>query len=154
MAIPELEEVRLFKELDTPSFNDVSEFCTKLYLADGEILISENETENFDLYVLCKGKVEIISNASGVTSSEITLTKQQRDIFGEISWLTGKKRTATIRAHGPVEAIHVDGNQLSDYLQSNPQAGFAVMRATAYLLAESMNQTNQLLKQILWNAII
>lgn len=154
MLIPELEQVRLFEDLDTKSFNDISRFCSKMYLADGEVLISENEQENFDLYILAKGKVEIVSNASGVTSSEVTLTKQEKDLFGEISWLSGIKRTATIRAHGPVEAIHVNGQQLTEYLQTNPQAGFVVMRAAACLLAESMMQTNQLLKQILWNEII
>lgn len=154
MLIPELEQVRIFKDLDTQSFSDICQFCTKLELSDGEVLISENEQECCDIFVLCKGKVEILSNSSGITSNEVTLSEQDKEIYGEISWLSGIQRTATIRCHGPVVAVHINGKQLYEYLESNPQSGFLVMRSIAQLLAESMGQTNKLLKQILWNEIL
>ena len=150
----ELEYVEVFKHLDGPALREMATFSTKLELMDGEILISENDSAPFDLFVLCKGRIEIISNGSGITSGEVTLSKQDKEIYGEVSWLTGRKRTATIRCHGPVEVIRIDGQQLLAYLQQNPQAGFVIMQAVATMLADSVSQTDQLLKQILWNGII
>ena len=152
--INELEYVRLFKELDGQSLEHISEFSVKLALADGEILISENETQPYDLYVLCDGRVEVVSNSTDITSGEVTLSRQDKEIFGEMSWLTGRKRTATIRSLGEVEIIRIDGQKLTAYLQTHPQAGYIIMRAIANLLAESLNLTDQLLKQILWNSTI
>jgi CRP-like cAMP-binding protein len=55
---------------------------------------------------------------------------------------------------GEVEAIRIDGEQFMDYLQTHPETGFKVMRAVTRLVADSLSQTDQLLKQILWNTPI
>ncbi len=150
--ISEFDDISLFKELDGQALEDISEFSTKLNLLDGEIVISENELQPFDLYVLCNGHVEVVSNSSDITSGEVTLSQQDKEIFGEISWLVGRKRTATIRSVGEVEIIRIDGQKLTNYLRTHPETGFIIMRAIANLLAESLSQTDQLLKQILWNS--
>jgi len=146
-----LDNVSLFMDLDAESMEDISKFCTKFTLMDGEDLISENENASYDIYVLCDGNVEIITSGSGVTSQEISLSEQDKEIFGEISWLLNGKRTATIRCQGEVEAIHIDGAQFMRYLETHPQAGFLIMRRVSIILAQRLNKTNGLLKQILWN---
>jgi len=147
-----LETVSLLVDVDEESIEDISRFCTKITLMDGEDLISENESSSYDIYVLCEGNVEIITSGNGVTSQEISLSEQDKEIFGEISWLLSGKRTATIRCKGEVEAIHVDGTQFMQYLESHPRAGFLIMRRIAIILAQRLNKTNSLLKQILWNS--
>ena len=82
------------------------------------------------------------------------MSRQDKDIFGEISWLTQKKRTATIRCLGEVDAICIDGGQFMSYLDQHPQVGFSVMKNIALLLADRLNHADSLLKQILWNSHI
>ena len=98
--------------------------------------------------------MEIITSGSGLTSDEISISKQDKELLGEISWLSGGKRTATVRCIGEVEAVRIDGKKLMDYLYQYPKVGFFVMRHIARLLSTRLDQTNNLLKQILWNSNI
>ena len=154
MIISELEDITVFRHLDVKVLEDISSFCTKMEIEDGVVLISENDVQPFDLFVLCKGRLEILSNGSGITSGEVTLSHQEKEIFGEISWLTGRKRSATIRSHGAAEVVRIDGQRLKDFLNERPAVGFVVMQAVAMILADSVSHTDQLLKQILWNSLI
>ncbi len=60
--IEELEQVSLFQDLTPGQLNAVSQFCSYLVLADGDMLIHEADKKDHDLYLLCKGMVEIVSN--------------------------------------------------------------------------------------------
>jgi CRP/FNR family cyclic AMP-dependent transcriptional regulator len=150
----ELVSVNVFRDLNYKVLEDIGQFSTQLHLIAGDDLISEHRGSKADVYVLCNGLVEIISSSSGVTSEEVSLSPQDKEIFGEISWLTGRNRTATIRCLGEVDAICIDGRQFMQYLDDNPHVGFAVMKSTALLLADRLNQADSLLKQILWNTNI
>lgn len=149
--IEELEQVKLFKELSGQALQDIAAFCSRLELEDGDTFISENDPRSRDLYILCNGRVEIVTSSTGITSSESIISQQDKELFGEISWISGRKRTATVRCVGEAEAIRIDGEQFMAYLQSHTDTGFIVMRAVALLVADSLSQTDQLLKQILWN---
>lgn len=149
-----LESVSIFSELDFTALEQISAFCERLSLMEGDVLISENDPHSHDLFILFEGKVEIISNGSGVTSGEISISRHDKEIFGEISWMSGAKRTATIRCVGEVDAIRIDGNKLTHYLESHPDTGYFIMRRIALLLAHRLDQTNNLLKQVLWNSNI
>ena len=103
--LSDIESISIFKDLELFMLEEIMTFCEKLQLVEGDVLISENDHSNNDLYVLFNGHVEIISNGSGITSGDVPISKQDKEIFGEISWLTGGKRTATIRCVNEVEAI-------------------------------------------------
>ena len=152
--ITELEQVSLFSELNEQAIREIDRFCTRMELEDGYELISENDKQSNDLFILCSGRVEIVTRSSDATSSESILSQHDKELFGEISWITGRKRTATVRCVGEVEAIFIDGKKFMVYLQDHPDTGFLVMRAIACLVADSLNHTDQLLKQILWNTPI
>lgn len=153
--IAELEQVQIFKEVTAQALQEISNFCVKLELEDGETFIAENDPRSRDLFILCRGRVEIITNSSsGVTSSEAIISQQDKELFGEISWISGRKRTASVRCIGEVEAIRIDGEKFMAYLQNHPETGFLVMRTITMLVATSLSNTDQLLKQILWNSPI
>jgi CRP-like cAMP-binding protein len=149
--ITELEQVQLFKDVSGEALKEINAFCTRLELEDGDAFISENDLHSRDLFLLCNGRVEIVTSSAGITSSESIISEQDKELFGEISWISGSKRTATVRCIGDVVAIRINGDQFMAYLQSHPETGFIVMRAIAGLVADSLSATNQLLKQILWN---
>jgi CRP-like cAMP-binding protein len=152
--IAELEHIQIFNEVTGQALQEISNFCTKLELGNGDTFIAENDAHSRDLFILCHGRVEIITSSSGITSSESIISQQEKELFGEISWVTGRKRTASVRCIGDVEAIRIDGEKLMAYLESHPETGFTVMRSVALLVANSLSETDQLLKQILWNTPI
>ena len=147
-----LETVSIFKGLELDVLDEISDLCDRLNLMDGEVLISENDTESNDLFILYEGRVEIVSNSTGVTSDEVSISKQDKEIFGEIRWISGSKRTATIRCVGSVDAVRIDGDKLFQYLESHPATGYVIMQRISMLLANRLDQTNNLLKQVLWNS--
>jgi CRP-like cAMP-binding protein len=152
--INELATTYLFNTLDYDVLADVSTFSSRLHLLDGEVLIHENETENFDLFVLCAGSVEIISSSSPAVSGDVVISNKDMEVFGEISWITRRRRTATVRCRGEVDAVRIDGRAFMDYLESHPRVGFVVIRKVAELLSQRLVATDTLLKQILWNSTL
>lgn len=149
--ISELESTALFQGVSLSYLSCIAEFCEVVELGDGDPLIAENDVQNRDLFVILEGKVEILSSGTKSTSNEIVLTDQAKEVFGEISWLTGASRTASIRSVGATNVIRIDGNEFSRFLEDNHDMGYRVMKNLARLVAQRMIDTNNLLKQILWN---
>lgn len=150
--IDDLLQTYLFKDMEYQKLKDVEQFCMRLEMSDGDTLIRENEAEDLDLYVLCAGSVEITSSSANASSAEVVISKEDKEVFGEVSWITRRKRTATVRCRGEVTAIRVDGRNLLRYMEANAEFGFQVMRNVANVLAERLVATDNLLKQILWNS--
>jgi CRP-like cAMP-binding protein len=150
----DLEGISLFQDLSTQQLQEVAQFCTTLSLSDGDMLIHESERTDNDLYLLCSGSVEIVSASSRVTSGEVVISRQDKDVFGEVGWLTGSPRTASVRCRGQVQAIRVDGRALAKYLANHRDLGYLLMRHIALTLARRMQGTDTLLKQILWNTTL
>ena len=149
--IDQLASSSLFGNLGHFSIVEISKICTKLELIDGDTLISENDLENFDLYILCAGNVEIVSRHKPTITGEVVLSKRDTELFGEIGWLLRKKRTATVRCIGEVDAIRINGDLFMTLLEQHPDMGFQVMRNLSTLITRRMSQASGLLKQILWN---
>ena len=150
--IVELGNVSVFKGLGDEVLGKISLFSTKMELDDGEILISEHQPGPSDIFALSKGSVEIVSNDSSVTSNEVSLSKLDKDIFGEIGWLCSGHHSATVRSVGEIEIIRIDGNELRKFIFDNPDIGFNIIYKMSQALAERLSTTDSLLKQVLWNA--
>lgn len=149
--IGELEQTSFFHDLSLKQMEEISQFCELLQLNDGDILIQEGEQGKRDIFHLCSGSVEIVSNDTSIISNEVVLSRQDKELFGEISWLTNRKRTASVRCRGNVEAVRIDGLALMQFLEKNSEIGFLVMRRVALIISERMEETDNLMKQILWN---
>ena len=152
--IEQLDKFTLFKDLSYTQLEDILPFCSKLDLNDGDIMIKEGNKQDRDLYLLVSGMVEIVSSDSAVLSHEVVLSREDKEVFGEVSWLSEQKRTASVRCKGTVDAIRIDGLGLMNFLEQNPEVGFLVMQRVAVLLARRIEATDMLMKQILWNTII
>ena len=152
--LDELDRSSLFHDLSVSQLKEILPFCTLVQLNDGDILIHEGDSGNRDLYLLCMGSVEIVSNNTAIISNEVVLSKEDTELLGEVSWLTGRRRTASVRCRGHVEAIQIDGQALWEHMESHTDIGFLVMKRIALTLSERIDVTDALMKQILWNMVI
>jgi len=152
--VEDLELSVLFRGFSVLQLSEIEPFCTLLVLEDGELLIQESDLDDRDLYLLCRGGVEIVSNDSQSTSSEVVISKADNELYGEMAWLSGKKRTASVRCHGGVEAIRIDGDALLEYFRRYPDLGFLFMHRLAVLLSQRLSDASSLLKQVLWNSTL
>ena len=149
--IEELQSTNLFHGIDISFLAKIAQFCTQIELEDGDPLIAENDEANRDMFIVLSGQVEVLSSGTNNTSGEIVLSDQNKEIYGEIAWITGASRTATIRSNGASVAIKINGVPFFAFLETHPELGYQVMKNLATLLAQRMIQTNSLLKQLLWN---
>ncbi|MCH9812181.1 FAD-dependent oxidoreductase [bacterium] len=71
-----------------------------LHYADGDAIFHAGDTGDF-LYIITKGKVDVIKNGEKITSLH------EGEYFGEMALLSEKKRTATIKASGPCKILAI-----------------------------------------------
>lgn len=152
--LEELEKSSCFKDLDSDQVLSIVPFCKKVVLDSGDFLIHEGERDTRDFFLLVSGMVEIVSNDTDLISGEVVLSAEDKDLYGELSWLTGCKRTASARCRGEVEAIKIDGEALMQHLEHHPDVGFRVLHRIALILSQRMVESDSLIKQLLWNTNI
>ncbi len=89
------------------------------YYAASEIIVQQGD-EGGSMYVIKKGRVSI-----NILTSAQQLIKlkelQHGDFFGEISLLTGDKRTATIKALTEVELYELERDDLHEAIKANKE---------------------------------
>ena len=88
------------------------------------------------LYILLSGELDVLKGEQKI--SEIA---GRGSIFGEMSFLLGAKRTATVRAVSEVKAIKVPKDEIQEFLQKFPE----LCQETSKLLAQRLNQASQVL---------
>ncbi len=81
--------------------------------SDGENVIEQGE-EGDELFIVNEGEVAIIVNKTEVAR----LGKGK--FFGEMSLLTGEKRTATVAARGAAQLFRISSDDMRDILEKDP----------------------------------
>lgn len=83
----------------------------------GATLIKENDLSR-KLFILRKGKVRVFKHHNG---GKVTLaTLGPGEIFGELSFLDAKKRSASVQALSDVQVDFIDGNNLESEIEKLP----------------------------------
>jgi CRP-like cAMP-binding protein len=65
---------------------------------------------------------------------------KQGDFFGEMALISSKKRTATVKAVEPVEALRVPADDFRDFLLEHPSVSLAMLEAMVERLREVQNR--------------
>lgn len=118
------EQQKEIKELLRPIFpvgeNPLSKICEGfqvIYLKDKETLIREGDSGN-SIYIVIDGKIKVFSSDFGEEPLKI-MTKG--DVIGEVSFLKGVPRTATLIAEGDVKVGELSGEKAKDLLRPYPE---------------------------------
>jgi len=110
----------------------------KQYLIDfkeGEDLFLEGD-ESQDLYILVAGQLEV--RKGDLSISEIISAGSP---FGEISFLLGSRRTASVRARTDGQAVRIPGDRIDQFLQEFPAVAWQIPR----ILAQRLERTSHIL---------
>jgi len=100
---------------------------------DGDVVFEEGEESN-DLFYIVTGKLDIVSGGQRIA----TLTPD--DIFlGEMSFLLGNRRSATVVAREHARLVKVTKNAFVNGIQRQPHYGIFLAR----LLAQRLSRLNQ-----------
>ena len=96
--------------------------------ANGEIIIRQNDYTN-DFLVIAAGRVELTRRPEQ-SSSEVKIAELTAgNFFGEMSLISGRRRTATARALGPTRMIEIPRKAILKLLANAPRAKALVDQA-------------------------
>ncbi len=85
-----------------------------------------------DLFVLIAGELDVLKGRT-----PINYIGQPGELFGEMSFLLGTRRTATVKARGEVEALRIPEGEIESVLGRFPELAQAITRVLARRLDEA-----------------
>jgi len=113
LVVAALGRSPLFSDLPPAALELLAQHSHRLRFAPGESVVRKDDASRA-LYVIAAGQVTV--EADGVTVG----TLESGNVFGEIAFLTGKPRTATVRASSALEVVEVDSEALRALLADHP----------------------------------
>ena len=97
----------------------------------GQILFLEGD-DSQDLYVLVSGDLDVIKG-----DTKIARISESGALFGEMSFLLGARRTATVKAGTDVKTIRIPKEKITHFLNEFPEVASEISKILAQRLDES-----------------
>lgn len=133
----ELATVKLFELLDEDELNELGRSIDTQYLKAGETLFNAGDYGE-SLYIVNSGEVELyIKDTAG--QKIVLKVAEEDDIFGEISMLDNRPRSATATALTDAELFVLDRDDLLLLFQKKPDAGLNMLAALSGMLRDADN---------------
>ncbi|MFN8671043.1 MAG: cyclic nucleotide-binding domain-containing protein [Candidatus Sericytochromatia bacterium] len=102
-------EIQVFEDFTNEEVRVISNYSEKKYYQRGETVFKEGSKDN-SLYVVLKGDLDVF--ASTKEGEKIKLSQiVTGEVFGELSFLDGKPRSATILASDDVDLLQISRDQ-------------------------------------------
>ena len=137
-----LRKISLFSSLDDEALNYLESVAVKKNFAKNTILFSKGDQSDA-LYILCSGKAKaVIHDENG--REIIIATFGEGEYFGEISFLDGEERSATVMTKEPTQALVIYRNDFKNILFSNPDAVFHLLKELLKKLRKATDQVENL----------
>jgi CRP-like cAMP-binding protein len=151
--IEALKSTKLSHELDDAQASKLAALVTLRDLKPGEVLVKEGPSDNH-LYVILQGDIAVIKNA-GTEAAETLFTLDAGDFVGELSFIDGTPRYASLVAADEARVLGLEREKLESLLKTEPEIVYRVMRAilrTVHqiqrrLSIQSVELTNYIYKQ-------
>ena len=123
-----LRGVRFFEELTDDDLDRVARVGTRRTYAAGEALV-ERDSARGGLFVILSGAATV---DVGGTAHELG----PGDFFGEMALLGRTRRTASVTASEPVEALVIETIYFDAFLIENPSVAVAILHGVVERLRE------------------
>lgn len=108
----------IFSFLTEAQVTELVQQSPVVLFAQAEPLIEQGD-EGSSMFLLVRGRVEVRVTRDGLT--KVVSQLGPGDCLGEISMLTGEKRTATVAASDEVEAVEITHSAFSAFIRHNPE---------------------------------
>ncbi|MEP6848555.1 MAG: DUF1003 domain-containing protein [Acidobacteriota bacterium] len=128
----DLAQVKLFELLDENELNDLALVIDSKTLPAGEIVFNAGDLGD-ELYIVRSGEVELF--VKDTAGQKIVLTvAEQNDLFGELSMLDERPRSATAATLMETELLLLDRDDLLLLFQKQPDAALNMLAAMSSML--------------------
>jgi CRP-like cAMP-binding protein len=102
----------------------------------GDLVLAEGAPGDC-LYLIKKGEVEVFTK--DIRGEELSLARLcEGDFFGEIALVTGRPRTASVKASRPVELLRLQKEDFDQILQNHPEILGFLEESLRYRLGDKL----------------
>jgi cAMP-dependent protein kinase regulator len=115
---PTSSVIPLFSDLTQEEFNDFTKRMIIHTLPPGKPIIKEGDTGS-SVFILTRGSVKVVATVMGKKVELATL--HASDFFGEIAFLTGQPRTATVETIEESDVLEVSEEDLNEMIGRSPR---------------------------------
>ena len=127
-----LREYMFFSDLSDDELSAVSKIVKRKDFKLGETVFKDSEDGN-SLYLIKRGEVKACKTAPDGELFTLTLMKDG-DIFGEMSFLDGRPRSATIVAISDLETYVLEKGDFDTLVESNPRMVFKLLKNIIFII--------------------
>lgn len=136
----ELKRMRLFNSLTAVELKQLDQVLRTRECTHGETIITEGESDG-TIYLVRSGTLKVIHMLRGRPRELGTF--HVGDHFGEIAFIDGKPRSASILATEDSELLAIDRNLFEKLLHDTPVLRIKIMQALMEDLCEKLRDRNQ-----------
>ena len=122
-----LRASRLATDLDPEECRVLAALCSEHDLADGDVLVRAGKADNH-LHVVVSGALGVVTNAD-TADRVIVATLATGDLAGELGFVDGTERHASLIAIGGARVLGLEREKLESLLTTHPVIVYHVMRA-------------------------
>lgn len=120
-------------------------FCSRKNVLVGESVIYKNSTGR-DIYIISRGQFKVHDDSAG---EDFVLAMLRRgDIFGEMSFLDGSTRSASVTASCNGSLLVMGENEFSNMLSKEPEIAVLFLRFLAGVVSGRLRVANDALLQL------
>ncbi|MBI1913072.1 MAG: cyclic nucleotide-binding domain-containing protein [Deltaproteobacteria bacterium] len=127
-----LREIPFFADLSDNELEVVSKVVKQKHFNLGETVFKESQ-DGAALYIIRKGEVKACKTAPDGELFTLTIMKDG-DIFGEMSFLDGRPRSATIVAVSDLETFVMDKAEFETLVDGNPRIIYKLLKNIVFTI--------------------
>ena len=146
--LPLMLKTTLFSGIAEENVREISAFSTLVtYQAGAQPIVEGQTLDHLDLLLLVEGEVDVETRFSPLpTAMQFNLHAIGNEMFGEVAWILGGKRTASVKCKKTCKFIQIDGSKLFEYCQTHPVVGVELMTRIAAVLAQRVVHLTELMR--------
>ncbi len=131
-----LAATTLFRSVDPAQLQLISMMADLRNFDDGENIITQGE-EAEAAFVVLDGCTEVIVELDG--QEQVVAEIGKNDVIGEMGVLNDHRRSATVRAKGPVRVLRIAQSDMLDLVRQFPNLALEMLR----VLSSRLNETTR-----------
>ena len=123
-----IRKIPLFRHCTARELGEIAGIADELDLKEGTELTKEGKPGR-EFFAMVEGTADVLMGGKWINSV------RQGDFLGEIALITGRPRTATVKATSPVRVLVITAREFRKLLEQHPEIQRKVLLSMAERLA-------------------
>lgn len=143
----EILQFKIFESVTNEELDAILEISEEVSFNAGDVILEESSYgADSDFYIILQGNVKVELQASQIESdakvSKRLAVLKCSDVFGEMSLLRSRRRSAGVLAYSDLTVLKVNQKKLFQLFVYNPRLGYLIMRNLAAILSDRIMEMN------------